>query len=62
MAKWKNVKVIYLDENEKRKSANGKAEDMGRYIKVDLNPSKRRIKFDTVLIPWDRVVKTIIFK
>jgi len=59
MGKLGDVKVIYTSEN-KRKSASGKGEDMGAFIKIDLNPSKRRTKFNTVLIPWDRVIKVIV--
>jgi len=61
MSKLGIVKVIYLDQ-EKKKSAGGKAEDMGQFIKVDLNPSKRRTKFNTILIPWDRVIKVIVLE
>lgn len=61
MAKLGNVKVIYLGEDDKKKSASGKGEDKGMFIEVNLNPSKRRTKFDTVLIPWNRVIKVVIF-
>jgi hypothetical protein len=54
------AKVIYMVD-DKKKSANGIAVDMGVYVKIELNPSKRRTKFNTVLIPWNRVVKVIIF-
>jgi hypothetical protein len=59
MAKLGNVKVIYLSEN-KKKSASGKGEDMGAFIKIELTPSKRRTKFNTVLIPWARIIKVIV--
>ncbi len=61
MAKIGNVKVIYT-EGERKKTASGKGEDMGAFIKVTLNPSKRRKKFDTVLIPWNNVAKVIVMK
>ncbi len=56
-----NVKVIYLAEG-KKKSAGGKGEDMGSFIKVNLNPSKRRTKFNTVLIPWSNIIKVIVLE
>ncbi len=59
MAKLGNVKVVYLAEG-KKKSASGKAEDMGSFIKVELNPSKRRSKFNTILLPWHNVIKVIV--
>jgi hypothetical protein len=59
MAELGNIKVIYLNM-DKKKSASGKGEDMGSYIKVNLNPSKRRTKFNTVLIPWNKVIKVIV--
>jgi hypothetical protein len=59
MSKLGNVKVIYVDMG-KKKSASGTGTDMGEFIKVDLNPSKRRTKFNTVLIPWNNVVKVIV--
>jgi len=55
------VKVIYLADG-KKKSAGGKGEDMGSFIKVVLNPSKRRTKFNTVLIPWTNIVKVIVLE
>ena len=55
------VRIIYLGENNEKRSVNGKGEDKGQYVEVKLNPSKRRTKFDTVLIPWSRVVKVIVF-
>ncbi|HHD16200.1 MAG TPA: hypothetical protein ENK47_05775 [Euryarchaeota archaeon] len=61
MTKLGNVKVIYLADG-KRKSAGGQGEDMGAFIKVNLNPSKRRTKFNTVLIPWANVVKVIVLE
>ena len=60
MTKLGQAKVIYMVD-DKKKSANGIAVDMGAYVKIELNPSKRRTKFNTVLIPWNRVVKVIIF-
>ena len=59
MTRIGDVKVIYMDEG-RRKSIAGKGEDMGAYIKVKLNPSKRRTRFNTVLIPWVNVVKAIV--
>ncbi|MBN1390095.1 MAG: hypothetical protein JXA22_05575 [Candidatus Thermoplasmatota archaeon] len=59
MAKIGDVKVIYLADG-KKKSASGKGEDMGSFVKVVLNPSKRRTKFNTVLIPWNNIVKVIV--
>lgn len=59
MAKLGEVKVIYLADG-KKKSAGGQAEDMGAFIKVNLNPSKRRTKFNIVLIPWHNVVKVVV--
>lgn len=59
MAKIGDVKVIYLADG-KKKSAGGKGEDMGSFIKVTLNPSKRRTKFNTVLIPWHTIIKVIV--
>ena len=56
-----NVKVIYLDSG-KKKTANGEGEDMGAFIKIKLNPSKRRKKFNTILIPWFNVVKVIVME
>jgi hypothetical protein len=61
MGKLGVVKVIYLDQ-ERKKSAGGEALDMGAFIKVNLNPSKRRTKFNTVLIPWNRVIKVIVME
>ena len=60
MAKIGNVKLFYLDQG-KRKSASGTAEDMGAFVRVNLNPSKRRTKFDTLLIPWNNLIKVIVF-
>ncbi len=53
------IKVIYTDDG-KKKSVSGKGEDMGAYVKVRLNPSKRRTRFNIVLIPWVNVVKAIV--
>lgn len=61
MAGLGNVRVIYYDK-DKKKSANGKGTDMGAFIKVDLRVSKRRVKFNTVLIPWSNIVKVIIME
>lgn len=61
MNKLGNVKVIYENMGVK-KSASGQGIDYGSYIQVNLNPSKRRTKFNTVLIPWNRVIKVIILK
>lgn len=61
MSKLGNVKVYYLADEDRKKSASGNAEDKGSYIEVKLNPSKRRTKFNTVLIPWNRVIKVVKF-
>ncbi|MEA3560105.1 MAG: hypothetical protein U9R75_12705 [Candidatus Thermoplasmatota archaeon] len=61
MAKLGKVKVFYLADEDKKKSASGNAEDMGPYLEVKLSPSKRRTKFNTVLIPWNRVIKVVVF-
>jgi len=53
------VKVIYEFMGDK-KSASGIGMEFGSYIQINLNPSKRRTKFNTVLIPWNRVVKVIV--
>ena len=45
---------------DKKKSASGTGNDMGAFIKIDLNPSKRRTKFNNVLIPWNNVIKVIV--
>ncbi len=55
------VRVIYLGENNGKKSVIGQGEDKGQYVEIKLNPSKRRTKFNTVLIPWARVVKVTVF-
>lgn len=55
------VRVIYTDMG-KKKSANGRGMDMGSYIKVELRASKRRKKFNTVLIPWTNVTKVIVME
>jgi len=54
------VKLFYLDQG-KKKSASGVADDMGSFVKVNLKESKRRTKFDTILIPWNNVIKVIVF-
>ena len=59
MVKLGNVKLYYLDMG-KRKSAAGVAEDMGSFVRIQLKPSKRRTKFDTILIPWNNVIKVIV--
>ncbi|MEA3559360.1 MAG: hypothetical protein U9R75_08925 [Candidatus Thermoplasmatota archaeon] len=61
MAKLGDVRVVYLGDEDGKKSASGAGEDKGSYIEVKLNPSKRRTKFDTVLIPWNRVIKVTVF-
>jgi len=61
MTKIGNVKVIYMDET-KKKSVSGTGEDMGSHIRVRLNPSKRRTKFNTVLIPWVNTIKIIVLE
>ncbi len=55
------VRVIYLGENDEKRSVIGQGEDKGQYVEIKLNPSKKRTKFDTVLIPWARVVKVVVF-
>ena len=59
MANLGKIRVLYLDGG-KKKSVNGTGDDMGAYIKVKLNPSKRRTKFNTVLVPWHTVIKVIV--
>ncbi len=59
MADLGEVKVVYVSYG-KKKNALGRGSDMGSHIKVVLNPSKRRKKFDTILIPWNNVVKVIV--
>ena len=54
-------KVIYLGVGEGKKSATGKIETEPNYIKIELNPSKRRSKFNTILVPWSRVIKVIVY-
>jgi sporulation protein YlmC with PRC-barrel domain len=61
MTKLGEVRIVYFGEENNKKSATGVGEDKGQYIKVELNPSKRRIKFDTILIPWNRVIKVTVF-
>ena len=61
MAKLGNVKVVYLSDG-KKKNATGEGSDEGEYIKIALYPSKRRKKFDTILIPWNNVIKVIVMK
>ena len=61
MAGLGKVRVIYLGPNDEKKSVNGQGEDKGQYVEVKLNPSERRTKFDTVLIPWYRICKVIVF-
>ncbi len=62
MAKLGQVKLFYLGDNDKKKSAAGIGEDNGAYIEVKLIPSKRRKKFNIILIPWNRVIKIIIME
>ena len=54
-----NIKIIYMDDGRK-KTSSGKGEDMGAYVKVHLNPSKRRTRFNIVLIPWANIVKAVV--
>ena len=61
MAGLGKVRVIYLGENNEKRSVIGHGQDKGQYVEVTLNPSKRRTKFNTVLIPWTRVVKVVVF-
>ncbi|MCU0798043.1 MAG: hypothetical protein MUC62_00010 [Candidatus Thermoplasmatota archaeon] len=55
------AKVIYLGFENVKKSATGNIETTDSYIKVNLNPSKRRSKFNTILVPWARVIKVIVY-
>jgi len=56
-----DAKVIYLGTNEVKKSATGRIEMTPSYVKVNLNPSKRRSKFNVILLPWDRIIKIIVY-
>ena len=55
------VRVLYLGEKNEKKSVTGQGQDKGSYIEVILKPSKKRTNFNTVLIPWARVCKVVIF-
>ena len=55
------IRLIYLGEDNQKRSVIGKGVDKGNYVEVTLNPSKRRTKFNIVLIPWGRVIKAIVF-
>mgnify|MGYP006287089639 CR=1 FL=1 len=60
-----DVKVFYLDptgSGKQKKSASGKGTDRGSYVEVNLNPSLKRTKFNTILIPWIHVQKVIVFE
>ncbi len=55
------AKVVYLDADDSKKSASEKIETIDNYIKVDLAPSKIRKNFNTILVPWARVIKVIMY-
>jgi hypothetical protein len=55
------VRVIYTD-NGKKRSATGDAADEGHYLQIDLKGSKRRKKFNTILLPWHVISKVIVLK
>ncbi len=55
------VRVLYYDDTDSKRSVNGQGIDKGRYVEVKLNPSRRRKRFDTVLIPWLRICKVIVY-
>ena len=59
MAHIGKVRIIYLGEDNQKRSVNGKGVEKGNYVEVELNPSERRTKFNTVLIPWFRICKVI---
>ncbi len=59
MTRIGDIKVIYMDDGRKR-SVSGRGEDMGAYVKVQLNPSRRRTRFNIVLIPWTNIVKATV--
>ena len=59
MVKLGNVKIYYTDMG-KKKSVSGEAEDMGSFVKVKLKASKRRTKFDTVMLPWFNIIKVVV--
>jgi hypothetical protein len=61
MDKRLDAKVIYLSIGDAKKSATGKIQTTENYVSIELKPSKRRSKFDTILIPWTRVVKVIVY-
>ena len=61
MAHIGKVRIIYLGEDNQKRSVNGKGIDKGNYVEVTLNPSKRRTKFNVVLIPWGRGIKVIVY-
>lgn len=60
MNKLGSIRVLYTDMG-KKKSATGQGVDMGSFIRIDLRESKRRSKFDRLLIPWNNVIKVIVF-
>ncbi len=53
------VRVIYADDAKKR-SATGDGVDEGPYLRIDLKESKRRKKFNTILLPWHVISKVIV--
>ena len=60
MNKLGSIRVLYTDMG-KKKSTTGQGVDMGSFIRIDLRESKRRSKFDRLLIPWNNVIKVIVF-
>lgn len=61
MKKIGTVRVIYI-ENGKRRSAQGEAIDEGSYLRIDLKESKRRKKFNTIILPWHVVHKVVVLE
>jgi hypothetical protein len=59
MKKIGNVKVIY-GENGKKRSAQGDAFDEGSYLRIELKESKRRKRFNTIILPWHVIHKVIV--
>ena len=55
------VHLIYLGDDNKKRSLNGKGVDKGNDVEITLNPSKRSTKFNTVLPYWARLVKVNIY-
>jgi hypothetical protein len=55
------VRVIYA-ENGKKRSATGEATDEGAYLRIDLKESKRRKKFNTIILPWHVISKVVVLE